>query len=82
MVLCTVLVVDHDLINPTITGKYFCFYISMVMVSVSAILLFWKYKRHITLSVIDLLAFVFIMYNAVLNSYLSDRIGLKFILFA
>ena len=82
MVLYTALIVDHDLINPTITGKYFWFYISMAMVSISAMLSFWKYKRHITISTIDLLVFVFILYNVILNSYLSDRIGLKFILFA
>lgn len=81
MVLCTVLVVDHDLINPTITGKYFWFYISMAMVSISAILSFWKYKRHITISTIDLLFFAFILYNTILNSFLSNKIGLKFILF-
>ena len=39
MVLYTALIVDHDLINPTITGKYFWFYISMAMVSISAMIL-------------------------------------------
>ena len=81
MVLSTVFVVDHDLTNPTITGKYFCFYISMAMVSISTMLLLWKYKKCIVISIIDFVVLMFVAYNIILNNYLFDRIGLKFILF-
>lgn len=81
IVLSTVLVVDHDLINPTITGKYFWFYFSMAMLSGPAILLLWKYKRRITISAIDMVVLLFIIYNCILYGYLFDGIGLKFILF-
>lgn len=55
LVLCTVLVVASDLAEPTISGKYFWFYMSMGLIPLSTLLVWIVYRKPFSFSPWDVL---------------------------
>ena len=60
MVLSTVFVIDHRLANGVVSGKYFWFYLSMGLVSLTAPIAARMHQRNFRFSVFDLLVFAFV----------------------
>ncbi len=77
LVLSTVFVVDNNLANGIVAGKYFWFYVSLGVVSVTVILSFFSGNKNIRIGRVDGLVFLFwlsgIMVNCFLQSPTSDK---------
>ena len=80
MVLCTVFIVSHDLANGVVSGKYFWFFLSMGLTSVTSIMLFLLNKKNITFSYIDLFLVLFSLSGFIVSYFNETGITNKLIL--
>ena len=81
MALATVFIIDNELANGVISGKYFWFYVSMIGIAVGVTLSFLATQKPVYLNKTDLLVFLFGVVG-ILSSYLQNSsINTRFILF-
>src|SRR5690554_2346999 len=59
MVLCTVFIVSRDLENGVVSGKYFWFYLSMILISINTIFSFFVNRKKVPFYALDLLVGLF-----------------------
>lgn len=81
IILSTVLIVDRDLINPTVSGKQFWFYMAMGIVSISTLMFYYVNRVRLQLSVVDGLMFLFILLGVLLQFYHQKEITYKLLIF-
>ncbi|GAB6013475.1 O-antigen ligase family protein [Viscerimonas tarda] len=81
MALSTVFVIDNELANGTVSGKYFWFYTSMAWVTAGTIISFFISRKSVYLNITDFLLILFGI-TGLLSSYLQNNtINTRFILF-
>jgi O-antigen ligase len=80
LVLSTVFVIDYQLAQGVITGKYFWFYASMVLASAAVLLSIIIYKQWVRLSLLDLLLTLFCGCGLWVTYYHTSEITTKGIL--
>lgn len=79
-VLATVLVVNHEMVNPTISAKYSWFCITLSIMIISALLTFILNSRIVKISVIDVLNTVFCFWGIIYTYVLNNRFSFELIL--
>lgn len=59
MVLCTVFIVSRDLENGVVSGKYFWFYLSMILISINTIFSFFVNRKKVPFYALDVFVGLF-----------------------
>lgn len=79
MVLATVFVINKELANGVVTGKYFWFYICMGLSVVSVMLSFWLNRKQVQFSLIDFLIILFGIMAFIISYYHHGEVTNKLI---
>lgn len=77
MVLSTVFIVSKDLANGVVAGKYFWFYLSMMLISVSIVVSFCMNRKKVTFSILDRLVGIFCVLGFVITYIHNESISNK-----
>jgi len=77
MVLSTVFIVSKDLANGIVAGKYFWFYLSMMLISAGIVLSFCMNRKKVTFLILDALIGIFCVLGFVITSIHHENISNK-----
>jgi len=80
MVLSTVFIINRDLANGVVSGKYFWFYLSIGFAAISTLLSFIINRKKVPFSILDLLILIFCISGLAITYYHNNAISNKFIL--
>ncbi|WP_298649906.1 O-antigen ligase family protein [uncultured Proteiniphilum sp.] len=77
MVLSTVFIVSKDLANGIVAGKYFWFYLSMMLISVNIMVSFCMNRKKVVFSILDILIGIFCVSGVVITYIHNESISNK-----
>lgn len=82
MLLSTVFVVNKELANGVVAGKYFWFYLSIGLIAVTTVMSFIINRKNIRFNILDLLVIAFCIASLSVSYYHSQTVNNKSVLLA